>query len=111
MGEEPPCTPTRQWGNSSLAYLFELHQLHQLALYTDISLGCFPLAGEIVRSELGGHDTPTLVSFKLRERLVGESAVATVTSSPKGTIGAVHTMAGTPYRCRPLSSLLLSTQK
>lgn len=54
--------------------------------------------GEIIRSELGGHDTPNLVSFKRRERLIGEPAVSMVTSTPKATIGAVHTMAGTPYR-------------
>ena len=54
--------------------------------------------GEIIRSELGGHDTPNLVSFKRRERLVGEPAVSMVTSTPKSTIGAVHTMAGTSYR-------------
>lgn len=56
------------------------------------------LTGEIIRSELGGHDTPNLVSFKRRERLIGEPAVSMVTSTPKATIGAVHTMAGTPYR-------------
>lgn len=54
--------------------------------------------GEIIRSELGGHDTATLVSLKPRERLIGESAVAMVTSNPKGTISAAHTMVGTPYR-------------
>lgn len=53
--------------------------------------------GEIIRSELGGHDTATLVSLKPRERLIGESAVAMVTSNPKGTISAAHTMVGTPY--------------
>ena len=58
----------------------------------------YGLTGEIIRSELGEHDTPNLVSFKLRERLIGEPAVSMVTSTPKATIGAVHTMAGTPYR-------------
>lgn len=53
-----------------------------------------------MRNDLGGHDTATLVAFKPRERLVGESAVSMVTSSPKDTAAAVHTMAGTSYRCR-----------
>lgn len=55
-------------------------------------------AGEIIRSELGGHDTPNLVAFKARDRNIGEAAVSMVTSAPRSTIEAVHTMAGSLYR-------------
>lgn len=55
-------------------------------------------AGEIIRSELGGHDTPNLVAFKARDRSIGEAAVSMVTSAPTSTVGVVHTMAGTAYR-------------
>eukprot|EP00752_Nemacystus_decipiens_P016369 g14634.t2 len=54
-------------------------------------------SGEIIRSELGGHDTPSLVAFKARDRSIGEAAVSLVTSAPKNTIGAVRTLAGTLY--------------
>ncbi|CAN0221215.1 unnamed protein product, partial [Ectocarpus sp. 13 AM-2016] len=53
--------------------------------------------GEIIRSELGGHDTPNLVAFKARDRSIGEAAVSMVTSAPTSTVGVVHTMAGTHY--------------
>ncbi|CAN0171906.1 unnamed protein product, partial [Ectocarpus fasciculatus] len=53
--------------------------------------------GEIIRSELGGHDTPNLVAFKARDRSIGEAAVSMVTSAPTSTVGVVHTMAGAPY--------------
>ncbi|CAM9428836.1 unnamed protein product [Ectocarpus sp. 8 AP-2014] len=54
-------------------------------------------SGEIIRSELGGHDTPNLVAFKARDRSIGEAAVSMVTSAPTSTVGVVHTMAGTAY--------------
>lgn len=54
--------------------------------------------GEIIRSELGGHDTPSLVAFKARDRSIGEAAVSLRTSAPKNTIGAVRTLAGTLHR-------------
>ncbi|CAM9498856.1 unnamed protein product, partial [Ectocarpus sp. 12 AP-2014] len=54
-------------------------------------------SGEIIRSELGGHDTPNLVAFKARDRSIGEAAVSMETSAPTSTVGVVHTMAGTPY--------------
>lgn len=67
----------------------------------------FVVSGEIVRNDLGGHDTATLVAFKPRIRLVGESAVSMATSSPKDTATAVHTMAGTSYRYRTSFALLM----
>ncbi|CAM9476852.1 unnamed protein product [Pylaiella littoralis] len=63
----------------------------------DRSTTVLPTGELIIRSELGGYDTPNLVAFKARDRSIGEAALSMVTSAPKSTVGAVHTMAGTLY--------------
>ncbi|CAM9918324.1 unnamed protein product, partial [Discosporangium mesarthrocarpum] len=53
--------------------------------------------GELVRNELGGHETASLVSFKPRERLVGEVAVNQASASPRTTVISPHLMVGVDY--------------
>lgn len=100
---------------SHLVFMTQTTFLTQIPLCTNRAVGvkravltdspprltCRPsllFTGEIIRSELGGHDTPSLVAFKARDRSIGEAAVSLVTSAPKNTIGAVRTLAGTLYR-------------
>jgi len=51
-------------------------------------------SGEIVRNELGGHSSASLVGFSGDERAVGEAAVATLSTNAKNTARIGERLAG-----------------
>ena len=53
--------------------------------------------GEIIRNELGGHSSATLVAFTSEGRQLGEAAVMGMTANAKGTATEVGRLALIPY--------------
>ncbi|OQR83021.1 hsp70-like protein [Achlya hypogyna] len=51
-------------------------------------------SGEIVLNELGGMTTATLVSFKDKERLIGEAAVLASSTNPTNTVDHINMFLG-----------------
>ncbi|RHY95118.1 hypothetical protein DYB37_007353 [Aphanomyces astaci] len=51
-------------------------------------------SGDIVLNELGGMTTATLVSFKDKERLLGEAAVLASSTNPKNTVDYLNLLLG-----------------
>ena len=52
--------------------------------------------GELLRNELGGHTTATLVAYLDDQRCLGEAAVPSLSSKPKNTVTHVGR-----YACLP----------
>jgi len=50
--------------------------------------------GEIIRNELGGISTATLVAFHSRERLIGESGVQQASASPQTAVTKINRLLG-----------------
>jgi len=50
--------------------------------------------GGIIRNELGGHSSGSLVAFNESERVIGEAAVGQQSSNPKNTLGDLHLLLG-----------------
>ncbi|RHY58117.1 hypothetical protein DYB38_004620 [Aphanomyces astaci] len=56
-----------------------------------------PPSGDIVLNELGGMTTATLVSFKDKERLLGEAAVLASSTNPKNTVDYLNLLLGKTF--------------
>ncbi|ETW03867.1 hypothetical protein, variant 1 [Aphanomyces invadans] len=54
-------------------------------------------SGDIVLNELGGMTTATLVSFKDKERLLGEAAVLASSTNPTNTVDYVNLLLGKTF--------------
>ncbi|OQR82163.1 hsp70 [Thraustotheca clavata] len=54
-------------------------------------------SGEIILNELGGMTTATLVSFKDKERLLGEAAVLSSSTNPTNTVDHINMYLGKSY--------------
>ena len=61
------------------------------------SLSTFLVAesGDIIRNELGGHSSESLVGFAGKERAIGAAAAAQASTNPKNTVGQLHLLLGT----------------
>jgi molecular chaperone DnaK (HSP70) len=54
-------------------------------------------SGELIRNELGGVGSASVVAFSGRERLIGEAGVQQLAANAANSVTAVHTLAGAEH--------------